>query len=64
MANCFYVIARMRHLHKFTISHRCNAMEPGKRHDVRAHMPEATTDWLNPISLGTMSASAYIENLA
>ena len=39
-------------------------MEPGKRHDVRAHMPEAATDWLNPLSLGTMSASAYIENLA
>ena len=44
MANCFYVMARMRHL--------------------RAHMPEAATDWLNPLSLGTMSASAYIENLA
>ena len=39
-------------------------MEPGKRHALRAHMPEATTDWLNPLSLGTMSASGYIENLA
>ena len=29
-----------------------------------AHMPEAATDWLNPLSLGTISASAYIENLA
>ena len=39
--------------------------EPGKRHDVRAHYPEAGSDWLNPLSLGTMSApSAYIENLA
>ena len=38
-------------------------MEPGKRHALRAHMPEAATDWLNPLSLGTMSASAYIENL-
>ena len=38
--------------------------EPGKRHDVRAHKPEAVTDWLNPLSLGTMSDSAYIENLA
>ena len=40
--------------------------EPGKRHDVhvRAHWPEAVSDWLNPLSLGTMSASAYIENLA
>ena len=40
------------------------AMEPGKRHALRAHMPEAATDWLNPLSLGIMSASAYIENLA
>ena len=39
-------------------------MEPGKRHALRAHMPEAATDWLKPLSLGTMSASAYIENLA
>ena len=39
-------------------------MEPGKRHALRAHMSEAATDWLNPLSLGTMSASAYIENLA
>ena len=40
------------------------AMEPGKRHALRAYIPEAATDWLNPLSLGTMSASAYIENLA
>ena len=39
-------------------------MEPGKRHALRAHMQEVATDWLNPLSLGTMSASAYIENLA
>ena len=39
-------------------------MEPGKRHALRAHIPEAATDWLNPFSLGTMSASAHIENLA
>ena len=39
-------------------------MEPGKRHALRAHIPEAATNWLNPLSLGTMSASAYIENLA
>ena len=38
-------------------------MEPGKRHALRAHMPEAATDWLKPL-FGTMSASAYIENLA
>ena len=40
------------------------AGEPGKRHDVLAHQPEAVSDWLNPLSLGTMSDSAYIENLA
>ena len=39
-------------------------MEAGKRHALRAHMPGAATDWLNPLSLGTMSASAYIDNLA
>ncbi len=39
-------------------------MEPGKRHALSAHMPEAATDWLNPLSLGTMSVSAYIDNLA
>ena len=39
------------------------AGEPGKRYDVHAHMPEAVSDWLNALSLGTMSASAYIENL-
>ena len=40
------------------------ADELGKRHDVRAHYTEVVSDWLNPLSLGTMSASAYIENLA
>ena len=39
-------------------------MEPGKRHALRAHIPEAATDWLNPLSLGIMLASAYIDNLA
>ena len=63
MANCFYVMARMRNLYKFTISHRSNGAWKTSRF-VRAHMPEAATDWLNPLSLGTMSASAYIDNLA
>ena len=40
------------------------ADEPGKRHDVSAHEVEVVPDWLNPLSLGTMSASAYTENLA
>ena len=28
------------------------AGEPGKRHALRAQVPEAATDWLNPLSLG------------
>ena len=40
------------------------AGEHGKRHTMCEHLPEAVSDWLNPISLGTMSASGYIENLA
>ena len=62
MANCFYVVARMRQLYKLTISHRWNGA--WKSHALRAHIPEAASDWLNPLSLGTMSASAYIGNLA
>ena len=31
---------------------------------LRAHKPQAVSDWLHPLSLGTMSASAYIENSA
>ena len=62
MANCFYVMARMHHLYKFTISHHCNGAWKMSR--FAPHMPEAATDWLNSLSLGTMSASAYIENLA
>ena len=27
---------------------------------MRAHLLEAVSDWLNPLSLGTMSASSYI----
>ena len=57
MANCFYVMGRMRHLYKFTISHRWNGAWK------TSHFACATYR-LNPLSLGTMSASAYIENLA
>ena len=38
--------------------------EHGKRHTIGAHLPEAVSNWLNPLSLGTMSASGYFENLA
>ena len=40
------------------------AGEPGKRHNVRAHKAQDVFDWLNPLSLGTMSATVYIENVA
>ena len=64
MANYFYVLARMRYSICKSLTSLTVAVAPGKRHDLRAHMPEAATDWLNPLSLWTMSASAYIENLA
>ena len=40
------------------------AGEPGKRYNVRAHNAQDVFDLLNPLSLGTMTASAYIENVA
>ena len=40
------------------------AGEHRKRHASRAHKQEAVSDWLNPYSLGTMSAFGCIENLA
>ena len=40
------------------------AGQPENGHNVRAQQQEAVSDWLNPFSLGTMSASAYIENVA
>ena len=38
--------------------------QPEKRHNVHAQPQGAISDWLNPLSLGTMSASAYIDNVA
>ena len=40
------------------------ASEPGKRHARRANKLQVDCDWLNPNSLGIMSAFSYIENLA
>ena len=34
----------------------------GKRHDIRAHKPQAVSDRLNPHSLGTISAFGSIAN--
>ena len=40
------------------------AGEPGKRHTRRANKLRVDCDWLNPNSLGIMSAFSYIDNLA
>ena len=55
-ARIIKVTNRMVFVHSFTGSSTYN--------DVHTHLPEAVSDWLNPLSLGTMSASRYIENLA
>ena len=47
MANCFYVIARMRH-NCTSLPSLIVGIKPEKRHALRAHIPEAATDWLNP----------------
>ena len=39
------------------------AGEHGKRHAMPSHKPRAVSDWLNPLSLGTMSAFGYIDSL-
>ena len=36
----------------------------GRRHAMPAHKPQAVCDWLNPHSLGTISALGSIANLA
>ena len=61
MATCFYVMARMRHLYKFTISHRCNG---AWKTSSFACAHAGSRYWWVESTLGTMSASAYIENLA
>ena len=40
------------------------AGENGERYDNRAHNPQAVSDWLNPLSLRTISAFGTIANLA
>ena len=56
------VMTKMLPLYKFVIP--CHGRPAEKRHIVRAQQQEAVSDRLNPFSLGTMSASAYIVNLA
>ena len=53
MANWFHVIASLECGICTSLPSLIVGMEPGKR-----HIQEAATDWLNPLSLGTMSASA------
>ena len=62
MTNCVSVMTKM--LLCITSPSLAMADEPGKRHTTRAHQAETVCDWLNPCSLGTMSASAYIDILA
>ena len=52
----------MQPLYNFTITYM--AGKPVKRHTMHAHNPQDDSDWMNTLSLGTISASAYIENLA
>ena len=63
MANCASVMTTMLPIFCITSPSLAVADEHGKRHTVRA-LSEAVSDWLNPLSLGTMSASGYIANLA
>ena len=62
MANSVSVMTKML----LCITSPSLAMEgqPEKRHDVRAQQQDVVSDWLNPFSLETMSASDYIENVA
>ena len=62
MANCVSVM--IKNCLCLTSPPLAMADEPGKHHDVRAHEAEVVADWLNPLSLGIMPASAYTENLA
>ena len=59
MANCASVMTNMLPSPSLAVTD-----EHGKRHAARANFPEAVSDWLNPLSLGTMSASGYIENIS
>ena len=62
MVNCFYVMTAMGIC--ISLPSLAVAGEPGKRHARRAKKLQVDSDWLNPNSLGIMSAFSYIENLA
>ena len=55
MVNCFAVMTKMLRLYLFSSLSLAIAGEHGKRHAMRAHKPQTVSDWLNPLSLGTVS---------
>ena len=61
MANCVCVMTKLLRLSSPSLA---IAGEHRKRPNTRAHKQEVVSDWLNPHSLGTMSALWCIENLA
>ena len=63
MAKCVCVMTKIPRLYISSQSLTITG-EHGKRHETRAHKQKAVSDWLNPHSLGTMSAFGCIENLA
>ena len=60
MVNCLYECGICKSL----LPSLAVADEPGKRHARRANKLQVDSDWLNPNSLGIMSAFSYIDNLA
>ena len=62
MANCVCMMTKILRLYKFTIL--AIAAEHRKCHAARANEREVVSDWLNPHSLGTMSAFGCIEHFA
>ena len=63
MANCVYMIEKMLHFYKFTISLSVEGKHV-KRYARRAQNRQADFDWLNPHSLGTISTFDSIANFA
>ena len=63
MSDVIIIMEKNKYLFLPVLHHR-DAGKHGKRHAIRAHKPQAVSDWLNPHSFGTMSAFGCIENLA
>ena len=62
MANCVYAMARMLQFYK--LPSLAVAGQHGKRHAIPADQPQAISEWLNPHSIGTISAYGSIANFA